>query len=194
VTPRWAGGLAVGALLAASALAVATAPDNDGVIAPFPVYGSMGEPVGSRTLTATVNSVQLTDSLIVKYRDDFPTIETDGVWVVVDATTAARLTTEGLSNLELHIGDVRYRVSDVLPPSTPLLLSYGAGVPQRGSFVFELPLAALDAPAAARASVVFLPRLDSSLDSVPVIGIDLTGLTVAPGIRIEEVAVVDNEG
>lgn len=191
MTPRWVGGLAIGALLVGSALAVATAPDNDGVIAPFPVHGSIGEPVSSRTLIVTVNGVQLADSLVVKYRD-IPTITTDGVWLVVDATTEARLTTEGLSNIELRVGDIRYRVADVLPPSTPLQLNYGAGVPQRGFFVFELPLSALDAPAAARASLEFLPRLDSSLDSVPVIGVDLTGLEVERSIRIEEVAVVDN--
>lgn len=193
MTPRWVGGLAVGALLVASALAVATAPDNAAVIAPFAITGPAGEPVSSRTLTVTVNGVALTESLLVKYRD-LPAIDTDGVWVVVDTTISANLGTEGLGYVELWIGDVHYRVADVLPPPTPLQLTYGAGVPQRGSLVFELPREALDAPGAARATVVFLPRLDSSLDSAPVIGIDLTGIDVRPSIRIEEVAVVDNKG
>ena len=192
MSPRWVAGIAIGALLVGSALAVATAPDNDGVIAPFPVYGALGDSVSGRTLTVTVNSVELTDSLLVKYRD-IPAITTGGVWVVVDATTTARLAPAGLTHMELHIGDISYQVADVLPAPTPLQLNYGPGVPQRGSLVFEVPRSALDAAGAARASLVFLPQLDSSLDSVPVVVVDLTGLDVKPSIRIEEIAVVENE-
>lgn len=191
MTPRWVGGAAVGALLVASALAVATAPDNDGVIAPFPVQGAIGEPVSSRTLVVTVNSVRLADRLVVDYRD-VPDIDTDGVWLVVDATATAQFETESLSHIELQVDDVHYRVADVLPAPTPLQLNYGAGVPQRGLLVFELPLSALNAPGAARASLLFLPRLDSDLDSVPVVGVDLTGLDVAGSIRVDRVAVVDS--
>lgn len=190
MTRRWVAGLGIAALLVGSALAVATAPNDDGVIAPFPVHGAIGDPVSSRTLTVTVHGVRLADALVVKYRD-IPTIETNGVWVVVDATTMALLDTAGLGNIELRIGDTRYRVSDALPAPTPLQLNFGADVPQRGMLVFELPSEALDQPAAARAELYFLPRLDSSLDTVPVIGVDLSGLEVLPSIRIDEVAVVD---
>lgn len=190
MTPRWVAGIGIAALLVGSALAVATAPDEDGVIAPFPVRGAVDDTVTSRTLTVTVHGVQLAESLVVKYRD-IPTIETNGVWVVVDTTAMALLDTASLGNAELRIGDIRYRVSDVLPPPTPLQLNFGAGVPQRGMLVFELPRAAVGAPAAARAELYFLPRLDSSLDSVPVVGLDLTGLDVRTSIRIDEVTVVD---
>lgn len=190
MTRRWVAGLAVGALLAGSAIAVATAPDNDAVVAPFLIAGRIGEPMSGRVLTVTVNSVELADVLQVRYRD-VPDLETSGVWVVVDATVTARLDTEVLSNSELDIGGVRYRVSDALPAPTPLQLSYGADVPQRSTLVFEIPRSALEAAGASRASVVFLHRTDAQLDSVPVVVVDLASLDIQRSARIDEVWVID---
>ena len=190
MTRRWVAGLAVGALLAGSAIAVATAPDNDAVVAPFLIAGRIGEPMSGRVLTVTVNSVELADVLQVRYRD-VPDLETSGVWVVVDATVTARLDTEVLSNSELDIGGVRYRVSDALPAPTPLQLSYGADVPQRSTLVFEIPRSALEAAGASRASVVFLHRTDAQLDSVPVVVVDLSSLDIQRSARIDEVWVID---
>ena len=190
--PRWVGGLSAAALLAVSAVAVATAPDNAAVTAPFPISGPMGEAVTARALVVTVHSVELTEKLDVDYRD-IPAIGTDGVWVVVDTTIESRLGLLGLSYAELWIDDVHYRVSDALPAPTPLLVTWGSGVPQRGSLVFELPRDALDAGGASRASIVFLHRLDASLDSVPVVAVDLTTLDVSPSVTLAEPKPVDNE-
>jgi hypothetical protein len=188
--PRWVVGIVIGAALAGSAAVVALAPDNDEITGPFLVHGVIGEPVSGRTLTAVVNSVELADYLDVKYNDAGDT-STDGVWVVVDTVLTARLDTASLSNAELWIDDVHYGVSDILPAPTPLQLSYGADIPLKGSLVFEIPLAALDSPGAARASVVMFGVGDERLDSFPVVDVDLTGLDILPRVRIDEPSVVD---
>ena len=188
--PRWAAGLLIVAALVASAAVVAGAPDNDDITAPILVRAGVGETVSGRTLTATVESVELAEYLDVKYNAAGDT-NTDGVWVVVDTVLTARLDTVVLGDSQLWIGDVHYRVSDILPAPTPLQLSYGADVPQRGSLVFEIPRSALEEPGASQASIVLLSSGDPRLDSVPAIVVDLTGLDVLPRVRIDERAVVD---
>lgn len=187
---RWIAGIAIVAALAGSAVLVALAPDNDGITAPFFIRGGMGDTVSGRNLTAVVNSVELADYLDIKYNDAGDT-STEGVWVVVDAVLTARRDTVGVGDAQLWIGDVHYGVSDILPAPTSLQLSYGADVPQRGSLVFEIPLAALKDPGAAQASIVLYDKVDARLDSVPVVVVDLTGLDVKPRVRIDERAVVD---
>jgi hypothetical protein len=108
----------------------------------------------------------------------------------VDAVLTARRDTLILNAAELWIGDVRYRISDILPAPTSLQLSYGAGIPQRGSLLFEIPLSALDSPGASQASIVLLDTGDARLDSVPVIVVDLTTLEVSDRQRIDERAVI----
>jgi hypothetical protein len=188
--PRWLAGAAIAAALVGSAVLVASAPDNDGITAPFFVRGGVGDTVSARNLTAVVESVSLTDYLDVRYNDAGDT-STDGVWVVVDTVLTARLDTTILNAAELWIGDVRYRVSDILPAPTPLQLSYGAGIAERGSLVFEIPLSALDAPGASRASIVLFDKGDARLDSVPVVVVDLTQLEISARERIDEQVVVD---
>lgn len=182
---RWIAGAAIVAGLVGAGALIASAPDNDGVTAPIFTTGSIGETVAGRNLTAVVEDVRLTEYLDVKYRDAGDT-STVGVWVVVDSVLTARLDTVILNDAELWIGAVRYKVSDILPAPSPLQLSYGPDLPQRGSLVFEIPAAALDDPGAARASIVFYDKLDSRLDSVPVVVVDLTGLDVTARERIDE--------
>lgn len=186
----WLAGIAIVAALAGSAVLVASAPDNEGITAPFFIRGGVGDTVSGRNLTAVVESVGLTRYLDVKYKDVGDT-STTGVWVVVDAVLTARRDTVILSTAELWIGDVRYRVSDILPAPTPLQLSYGADIPQRGSLVFEIPLSALDAPGASQAQVVLFDKTDTRLDSYPVIVVDLTGLEISDRHRIDERTVID---
>ncbi|MBU1586610.1 MAG: hypothetical protein KKH51_01545 [Actinobacteria bacterium] len=183
-------GAAIVAALAGSAVLVAGAPDNEDITAPFLLQGRIGDTVSGRSLTAVVEGVRLTRYLDVKYKDAGDT-STRGVWVVVDTVLTARRGTLILSDAELWIDDVRYGVSDILPAPTPLQLSYGPDVPQRGSLVFEIPEAALASPGAAHATVAFLTTSDPRLDSFPVVVVDLTGLTVTDRERIDERAVVD---
>lgn len=188
--PRWIAGLAVVVALAGSAVVVASAPDNEGITAPFFIRGGLGDTVSGRNLTAVVNSVELAEYLDVTYNDAGNT-STDGVWVVVDTVLTARRDTVTLGSAQLWIDDVHYGISDILPSPTPLQLTYGPDVPQHGSLVFEIPRAALDAPGASHASIVLYDKLDARLDSVPVIVVDLTGLDVKQRVRIDVRKVVD---
>lgn len=187
---RWLAGAAIIAALAGSAVLVAGAPDNEDVTAPFLIHGGIGDTVSGRNLTVVVTSVSLTQYLDIKYRDAGDT-STDGVWVVVDTVMTSRLATLVLDDAELWIGDVRYAVSEILPAPTPLQLSYGADVPQRGSLVFEIPESVPADAGASHASLVFYSTSDPRLDSFPVVDVDLTGLTVSDRERIDEPAVID---
>lgn len=188
--PRWAAGLAIAAALVGAGVVVAEAPDDDELTAPFFNSGGIGDTVSGRHLTALVDSVKLTERLDVKY-DEIGDTSTDGVWVVVDAVLTARLGYVSLGSSELWIGDVRYRVSDILPTPSPLQLGFGSDIPQQGSLVFEIPRGALDDPGASRASIVLFHNGDARLDSVPVIVVDLTGLETSASERIDEPRVVE---
>ena len=188
--PRWAAGLLIVAALVGAGVLVAGAPDNEDITGPFLVRGGVGDTVSGRELTAVVTSVELTKRLDIKYQDVGDT-STDGVWVVVDTVLTARYDTVVLNDAELWIDDVRYGVSDVLPAPTSLQLTFGAGIPQRGSLVFEIPLSALDAPGATQASIVLFSTSDARLDSFPAIVTDLTGLPISDSRRIDEREVID---
>lgn len=180
------------ALLAVAAFAVATAPDDDGITATFPVHGTIGETVTSRELSVKVNSVELATRLDVVYHDASNTT-TDGVWVVVDTTITSRLGDLLMSYVELQVGDVTYRVSDILSAPSIINLPYGAGIPVHGTLVFEVPKSAITASRADHATIAFNYRIDPLLDTIPVVTVDLTSLDVEQSARIEEPYVADSE-
>lgn len=177
------------ALLLASGVAVATAPGNARIIAPLLVRGGVGDTMTGRTLIAEVTQVRLAEALDVKYRDAGDT-STDGVWVVVDATLTATEKILGFTDAELRIGDVIFTPSHVLPSPTLMTLRYGAGIPEHGSLVFEIPLSALDQPGASAALLVFR---NDNLDSTPALQVDLTALEIEPRVRVDEIYVADRE-
>jgi len=188
---RWGAIAAVVALVATGA-AVASAPDGPATIAPLYVDGDVGETISSRLLTVTVHGAQLADELVVKYRDDAGDTTTDGVWVVIDATITMEQGYIVLTNTELRIGDRLFRVSEVAPSPSILVPEESSGIPQRGPFVFEVPLSALDDPAAAHAQVLFNPSAETRLDSVAAITVDLSSLATNPTIRIDPPTIEDH--
>ena len=187
---RWAAGLAIVAALVGTAAIVATSPDDEELTAPFLIEGGIGDTVTGRHLAAVVESVGLTEYLDVRYREAGDT-STDGVWVVVETVLTTQLAPLSLNQAQLWIGDVHYRVSDILPSPSAVDLSYGPDIPQHGALVFEIPRAALDDPGASRASIALLHTIDARLDSVPVVVVDLTGLDVTARERIDAPTVVE---
>lgn len=183
MSARSAAGIACAvALLIASGAAVASAPDSERITAPIEVRGGVGDILSSRLLTAQVSQVRLADYLDVKYRDAGDT-STDGVWVVIDLTLTPRERTITYSDAQLRIGDDVYTHSLVLPAPTLYTMDYGAGIPERGSWVFELPMSALEAPGASSAVLVLQTQ---GLDSTPAVRIDLTSIEIRPRVRIDE--------
>lgn len=186
----WTAVAAVLALAAAGA-AVATAPDGPATVAPLYVDGEVGDTVTSRMLAVTVTGARLADDLLIKYRDDAGDTSTDGVWVVIDATITMQQGYIVLTNTQLKIGDRLFQVSEVAPAPTILTPEESSGIPQHGSFVFEVPRSAIDDPAAARARVLFNPSSDVRLDTVPAIAVDLASLKVLPVVRIDPPRIED---
>lgn len=186
----WAS-VGVGLALVATAVVVATAPDSDDITAVFPVRGTIGDVLEARELIVEATDIRLADRLEVGYADA-GTTTTDGVWVVLDATITPRLETTSLSNATLVIDGIQYQVSGILPRSVNFL-SYGAGIPQHGSLVFELPTVALAAPGAANAEIYFNYSFQPQLDSIPVVTVDLTALEVEPRAVIAAPYVTDAE-
>lgn len=185
----WAS-IGVGLALVVTAVAVATAPDSDGIIAVFPVRGSIGDVLEARALTVQATNIRLAQRLEVGYTDVGATT-TDGVWVVLDATITPRLGTTTISTSTITIDGVQYQASDILPRSVNFL-EYGAGVPQHGALLFELPESALSAPGASAAEISINYYL-AVLDTIPVVVVDLTALEVEPRAVITAPYVPDLE-
>lgn len=187
-----AGGVGALALVAIAALAVSTAPNDATIVDPFEVTGAVGQVVTARQVSAEVHEVRLVHELDVPYGFDDVNGTTEGVWVVVDATLTAQAQPIGTGFSELHIGDYVFRASDILPTPALTDVRYGAGVPVTGTLVFEVPAFVVSLPGAANATLVVRDLLTPQLDSVPVIRLDLSGLTVEKFATIGA-AYVDDE-
>lgn len=184
-------GVVAAAVLLGGAIAAATAPGSPGILAPFAVDGVPGEPVTSRQLVVEVLEVRAAEQVLPEYGGDPAMITTSGVWVVVDCIVTPRLGPEQLNHVELEIGERVFRTEDVLPFPNLSTLPYGAGIPVQGSLVFQIPRSALTDARASAARIVFHPRIDTRLDSVSVVVVDLTDLDVQPQADIAEPFVPD---
>lgn len=177
--------------LAAAGAAVATAPDGPATVAPLYLDGTVGETVTTRLLAVTVTDARLADRLLIKYRDDAGDTGTDGVWVIIDATITMQQDYIVLTNTQLRIGERLFQVSEVAPAPTILTPEEGSGIPQHGSFIFEVPRAAIQDSGASHARVLFNPSADVRLDSVAAITVDLSTLDVEPITRIDPPVIED---
>lgn len=168
-------GLATGAgaaVLLVLAFAVARTEPGEGVsFAPFVSRVEQGQLGEGRDVQAVVDRALLADEVELGSW----TGETTGVWLVVDARMA---TTEspGLAAAELRVGDRMWRPS-TRPSSGALQLTpLAAGLPMRGSLVFELPAELLEEPDAARAVLRLATDTDSRLQSVVELELDLAAM------------------
>lgn len=184
--------IGVVAALGATVFAVGTAPDDQGIVAVFPVRGEIGDVLEARELVVEATGIHLAERLEVGYGDAGDTT-TDGVWVVLDVTATPRLSTMPLTYSTIAIDGIQYRVSDLLPYPSLTFLDYGPGIPQHGSLVFELPRSALDSPGAARAEISLSYAFDPVLDSLPVVVVDLTALEVDSRAVIAPVYIPDSK-
>ena len=180
-------GAAIVALLVGGAAIVGTAPDNDGVLAPFTADAGVGEPVSSRTLEVSVDAVRLARTVSATYSLTPVTVTSEGFWVIVDTTVTPIDPQSTLAYAEIRIGDYRFSVSDLPPAPTLTGYSFGSDVPVRGSLVFELPASAFELDGATDATIAFPARQTPVLDTVPTVHVDLAALVddAAESITIE---------
>jgi len=191
---RLASAAAVVALLAGGAFVVGTAPDQDEVVEPFAIAGTVGEPVLSSEYAITITDVRLATTITADYSLTPLEARTDGVWVVVDAEVLPISNGFSFSNIELRIGEYSYRVSDLVPSSSLTSYLYGPGVPVRGSFAFEVPHSAIELAATTGATVAFSQRVAPILESEPLISVDLTAAPSVAEIALEEAGTVNPAG
>lgn len=161
--------IAVG-LLAAAFLIRLTQPSDEDVEKPFVTAVVFDQQVEGRDLTFTAHDAFLSDRLTTS---DWVG-ETEGVWLVIDATIGSKL---GIATpyATLTVGGVQYTSSD-RPDDAALGASLDPGLPQRASFVFELPLSAIEGQDAAQARVRFATAFQVRLDSAIDMRLDLTTL------------------
>lgn len=176
--------LTTAALLGGAFLVRATQPTDEQQLGPFVTTAQIGQQVAGRDLVFTASDVYLADRVTTA---DWIG-ETEGIWLVVDATIGSKL---GIASPEaaLTIGDLRYRASD-RPDSAALGGSLDPGLPQSGSFVFELPLSAIEGPDASHARARFATSFEVRLDSAIDIVLDLTQLRHEKTATLQEPGLV----
>jgi hypothetical protein len=178
------------AAVAVGVLAVGTAPNGASVVDPFAVRAGQGETAQSRTLEARVLDVRTGDLLVADDGTEAVRLPTDAVWIVVDVELTARLGRLALDQADLEVGSVQYRVSSIADDAELLVMPYGAGVPMRGSLVFEVPATVLEHGSA---RLVLHTAIDDRLDSVPVIALDLRGAPSSGEVESEAPTVVSED-
>ena len=169
-----------GASLVLLAFGVAfSAPDSDWVEGPMPARVQLGEQVAAGDLAGVVHDVSLAREVEI----DFTRLTTAGVWFVAEMTVAG--TTER-SNVRVDV-----LIDGVLYPATGRTDAtvgdaiVDPGLPRTGPALIELPAGVADLPGASAAVLRISPRLDSRLDGVIEVVVDLTALEVADRLEVD---------
>nr|WP_046285194.1 hypothetical protein [Mycobacterium sp. UM_NZ2] len=168
--PGLTAALAAAPILVAAALLWQHLPDSTRVYGPFDVPGRFGVETTGRSLTVTVDGVQLTREVQGSARwANPPPVTAAGAWVVVRARVSATERT-AMPSVELRVGPNTYRPSDRFPSYT---LGYRAdpGITQRGAWVFDVPPELFDPPGADPFELHVWPGLDDRLDDRLVINL-----------------------
>lgn len=178
-TVAWA--LAVGILLLAGVV-VALQPREQLIQGPFSVDVALEQEGTGRNIAATFHSIALAE---VVEPDSFSEWrgESEGVWVVVDATVASRVDNTILNSF-LLIGDDVYRGSERSEDGLESW-SLSPGLPVRGTILFEVSPEVLESATSAR--IMVGARSDWRLDSVIATTVDLSSLVVEDTLLIAPV-------
>ncbi|MGN6503259.1 MAG: hypothetical protein ACTHKX_10230 [Pseudolysinimonas sp.] len=181
-------GIAIAAVCLGAALGLTLAAPGDEVIqAPFVrAIPALDQQTATREITVTVTDVRLAD----RVQTAEWTGMTNGVWLVVDLEFTRRISRGGLSGV-FRIGDIHYQLSERADLAT---LDNGASgqpdLPWAGSVLVELPLSALEDPAATHAVISFAgtsgPLGGGDLDGVLEYTIDLAALDHETSVTISE--------
>ncbi len=175
----------VAAALVAAAFGIRLSQPSDAdTQSPFITTAVFGESVEGRDLVFTAHDAHLADRVTASSWIG----ETEGVWLVIDATIGSKL---GIATpyATLTVGGLRYTSSD-RPDQAVLGGTLDPGLPQGGSFVFELPLSALEGPDARNAVVRFATAFQVRLDSAIDLTLDLTNLRHATSATLQEPGLV----
>lgn len=167
------------ALIAVAFVVRLTQPSDAQQLEPFVTTVEVGQSAEGRDITLTVNDAYLADRLTTSTW----TGETEGVWLVVDATIGSKLESES-PYATLRADGVEWRSSDRAGDSS-LGGLVDAGLPQTGSFVFELPKSLIDTDAGRHVTVRFANSLVVQLDSAFDLPLDLSTLDHRDSVAIQ---------
>lgn len=158
-------------LVALAFLVALSEPADETIFAPFATRAELGTRVSDGDLVVQVDAVRLADEVTLGSW----TGTTTGVWLVVDVQLATEREPT-MSYAELFVGDRRWRTSDRPSGGTMQATQAAPGLPQAGSFVFEIPAEVVDDPAGGSAVLRFATALDTRVREVVELGVDLGDL------------------
>jgi hypothetical protein len=158
------------ALVGAAFLIRLTQPSDEQQQQPFVTTAGFDEQVEGRDLTFEAHDAYLADRVTAA---DWVG-ETEGVWLLIDATIGAKL---GIATpyATLTMDGLRFTASD-RPDDAALGASLDPGLPQSGSFVFELPRDLVEGPEGRHVVVRFANAFQVRLDSAIDLTLDLSAL------------------
>jgi len=179
-----ANGAGLVVILVLAGIVAHTTPNDEQQQAPIPVRGQLGETLSGRNIVATVDEVRIAESVEASNGWAGPTT---GVWVVVDASVAARVDDLGvnLGYARLKVGDTTYSAST--RPGTGSIADQflTTGIPWTGPLMFELPGSLISGDAARSAELQLAVDSDPRADSLIVIPVDLYSLDVESTVSTE---------
>lgn len=169
-------------LLALASLAFTLAPNEEQRQAPMETTIEVGGTGMGRNIEATVHDVRLAE---VAETDSYdPWIgETDGVWIIVDATVASGVSPV-LMQSWLTVDGLTYDASGRPEDDTIVGSFISPGIPRSGSVLFEVPLDIVESSTPVR--ITFAPGRDVRLDSTVVLSVRLDELSVEPSAILWE--------
>lgn len=183
---RLVSGLGLLAILGVAGLVQHLAPAEDDWQAPIPVVGAVGERLEGRNIAATVTDARLAD--VVSSQNGWVG-ETEGVWLVVDASVEAVVDeTVGarLATTSLRIGDDEFSASTRPGFDSLADASLSVGIPLTGVLVFELPADLLDRQGVSEATLQLGAATDVRLDSVVEVPLDLGAVDHPSTVTFDE--------
>ena len=152
---------------------------------PIPVEGAVGETLTGRNIEATITDVRIADEVVASNGWAGPTT---GVWVVVDASVSRVVDDEGvgLGTANLVIDTTTYSASERPDMATIARQSLSTGIPLTGPLMFEVPRELVQSASAHAAHIQLAANSDTRTDSIIVVEVDLTALTIEPTIDTNE--------
>jgi hypothetical protein len=172
-------------LLGGAFLVRATQPTDDQQEEPFVTTAQFGERAEGRDLV-----LQATDAYLADRVTSVDWIgETEGVWLVIDATIGSKFAI-ATPYATLMAGGLEFTSSNRPQEAALNDTVVAAGLPHSGSFVFELPSELVEGPDGRHVVVRFATTLDPRLDSVIDVTLDLSTLEHQSSAALQEPGMV----
>lgn len=169
-----------GVLVLGAGVLTAATPSDDALIGPFVRAGSVGEPVESRTLIASVTDATFADEVEVAGAE----WQAEGNWLVVTVAASAPRSEEDaaiqLATLEV---DGRVFQASERPAASLRDTDLRVGIDTIGTLAFELPQETVAGLAELRLTTDYITP---ELDDLVVIRFDLDDLPRAPRVEISD--------